>query len=54
MTDPEILQLVERMREAQKRYFKMKDRADLQRSKELEGQVDRILLWRFAPDKRLL
>lgn len=54
MTDAEILELVSRMREAQRRWFKDHDRADLRRSKELEGQVDRALAARFSPQGSLL
>lgn len=54
MTDLEILELVKQMRDAQKRWFKEHDRTDLQRSKELEGQVDRALAKRFSPQGKLL
>lgn len=54
MTDAEILELVKQMREAQRRWFKDHDRADLQRSKELEGRVDRALAVRFSAQGSLL
>lgn len=54
MTDAEILELVRRMREAQRRWFKDHDRADLRRSKELEGQVDRALAARFSAQGSLI
>jgi len=43
MTDAEIIELVSRMREAQRRLFKDHDRADLRRSKALEAEVDKAL-----------
>lgn len=48
MSDPEILELVRRMREAQRRWFKNHDRADLTLSKKLEADVDKALAQRFA------
>lgn len=36
--------LVNEMREAQKRYFKTRDRKDLQKAKKLEKEVDDFLL----------
>ena len=43
MTDADILDLVAKMRNAQKIYFKERSSLDLQRSKELERQVDAAL-----------
>lgn len=39
--------LVNEMREAQKRYFKTRDRKDLQKAKRLEKEVDDFLLKYF-------
>lgn len=40
MTAKEFFKLVIEMRNAQKSYFRTRDKGDLQRSKELEKQVD--------------
>lgn len=48
MTDAQILELVQRMREAQRRWFKKRDRADLTLSKKLEADVDKALAARFS------
>lgn len=54
MTDLEILELVRRMREAQRRWFKNHDRADLTLSKTLEAAVDKALAQRFSAQGALL
>ena len=43
MTVGEFAGLVERMREAQKNYFRLHALSDLHKSKELEKQVDNVL-----------
>lgn len=40
MSHPEFVALVARMRDAQRRYFRTRDRADLEESKRLEREVD--------------
>ncbi len=40
MSDPQLLELVHKMRNAQKAYFKNRLNRDLQESKELEKAVD--------------
>lgn len=40
MSHPEFIALVDRMRNAQRRYFRTRDRADLEESKRLECEVD--------------
>ena len=44
MTTGEFADIVSAMREAQKEYFKYRSKEALKRSKELEKQVDLILL----------
>lgn len=43
MTTGEFADIVQKMREAQKRYFKIRSREWLEKSKTLEKQVDTIL-----------
>lgn len=43
MTDKEIIQLAAKVRKAQKDYFASRRYDDLQRSKELERQLDKAL-----------
>ena len=43
MTVGEFADLVERMREAQKNYFRLHALSDLHKSKELEKQVDKAI-----------
>lgn len=43
MKPSEFANLVEQMRDAQKKYFKTRDQSDLKRSKNLEYQVDQFL-----------
>lgn len=40
MSHAEFVDLVSRMRDAQRRYFRTRDRADLDESKRLEREVD--------------
>lgn len=40
----EFIELVRRMRDAQKRYFQTRDKAVLAESKRLEGQVDKRIV----------
>lgn len=54
MTDEQILDLVQQMRAAQRRWFKNHDRADLTLSKKLESDVDKALAVRFAKQGSLL
>lgn len=54
MTDAELLELVQRMRAAQRRYFETRDRGDLNKSKDLERQVDKALAARFSAQGALL
>jgi hypothetical protein len=59
MTDEQILDLVLRMRKAQRHFFNVRreggnDRAALEASKDLERQVDRALAARFAKQGSLL
>ena len=39
----DFFELVTEMRKLQKRYFSTKDRTTLQRAKDIEAQVDRII-----------
>jgi hypothetical protein len=48
--DNEFIDLVSRMRSAQREYFRSRDRQVLQRSKELERAVDAAIELRAAPD----
>lgn len=43
MTDPQLFDLVYKMRQAQKAYFKNRLNVDLQSSKQLEREVDHEL-----------
>lgn len=43
MTTGEFADLVEKMRDAQKKYFRTRDKETLSVSKSLESQVDKIL-----------
>lgn len=59
MTDAEILDLVRRMRAAQKSYFKARRegsqaRSELDLSRNLEREVDKALAARFAKQGSLL
>lgn len=59
MTDEHILELVLRMRKAQRHFFAVRreggnDRAALEASKDLERQVDKALAARFASQGVLL
>lgn len=54
MTDADILDIVSKMRAAQKAYFKTRDRADLEASKDLERQVDKALTERAAGQGKLI
>ena len=59
MTDEQILELVLRMRKAQRHFFAVRreggnDRAALEKSKDLERQVDKALATRFSPQGSLL
>jgi hypothetical protein len=54
MTDIEILDLVTRMRDAQKTYFRTRTPVDLMRSKDLEKQVDKALSDRLFLYKPLI
>ena len=52
MTTGELADLVEKMREAQKNYFKTRDKDSLDISKRLESQVDKILAERLERIER--
>jgi phosphate uptake regulator len=58
MTAKEFFKLVIEMRNAQRSYFRTRDKGDLQRSKELEKQVDdeirRVERLRTEPELPLL
>lgn len=54
MDDSQIIELVRRMRAAQKSWFKFKMPVDLQQAKELEAQVDRALEARNSKQGTLL
>lgn len=54
MTDAEILELVSKMRDAQRRWFKFKNLPDLKESKRLEAEVDKAIAARFSPQVALL
>jgi hypothetical protein len=54
MTDAEILDIVSKMRAAQKAYFKTRDRADLEASKDLERKVDKAMAERAAAQGALI
>jgi hypothetical protein len=43
MKPSEFVDLVRRMRDAQRRYFKTRDRGDLDTSRQLEREVDRAV-----------
>jgi len=58
MTAKEFFMLVVQMRNAQKQYFRTRDKSDLQASKQLEKQVDdeirRVERLRIEPELPLL
>ena len=52
MTTGEFADIVKKMREAQKNYFKARDKDSLDISKRLESQVDKILAERLERIER--
>lgn len=52
MTTGEFADIVQKMREAQKNYFKTRDKDSLDISKRLESQVDKILAERLERIER--
>ena len=53
MTSDEIIKLAKETRDAQKAYFKTRDRGDLERSKRLERQLDKAIEEHLTPNPQI-